>query len=75
MSDSVKYNVMYRPKMVVLGSREQLCIHEEVSQLRGKTQTNACHALCKKRKKRYCAHFSRVAGILSISACRQTLHG
>ncbi|KAL3632993.1 Regulator of telomere elongation helicase 1 [Castilleja foliolosa] len=50
----------YRPKMVVLGSREQLCIHEQVSLLRGKAQTNACHALCKKRTKRYCAHFSRV---------------
>ncbi|CAA2964075.1 regulator of telomere elongation helicase 1 isoform X1 [Olea europaea subsp. europaea] len=50
----------YRPKMVVLGSREQLCIHEEVSLLRGKAQTNACHSLCKKRTKRYCAHFSRV---------------
>ncbi|KAL8465834.1 hypothetical protein ACS0TY_035084 [Phlomoides rotata] len=50
----------YRPKMVVLGSREQLCIHEQVNLLRGKAQTNACHALCKKRTKRYCAHFSRV---------------
>ncbi|KAM3267703.1 regulator of telomere elongation helicase 1 isoform X2 [Capsicum chacoense] len=57
----------YRPKMVVLGSREQLCIHEEVSLLRGKTQTNACHALCKKRKKRYCAHFSRVAEFMKIN--------
>lgn len=51
----------YRPKMVVLGSREQLCIHEKVSLLRGKAQTNACHALCKKRTKRFCANFSRVA--------------
>ncbi|KAI8020505.1 hypothetical protein LOK49_LG04G02653 [Camellia lanceoleosa] len=50
----------YRPKMVVLGSREQLCIHEEVSLLHGRTQTNACHSLCRKRKKRYCRHFPRV---------------
>ncbi|XP_016472027.2 regulator of telomere elongation helicase 1 homolog isoform X2 [Nicotiana tabacum] len=57
----------YRPKMVVLGSREQLCIHEEVSLLRGKTQTNACHALCKKRKKRYCGHFSRVAEFMKTN--------
>ncbi|KAJ8553380.1 hypothetical protein K7X08_024058 [Anisodus acutangulus] len=57
----------YRPKMVVLGSREQLCIHEEVSLLRGKTQTNACHALCKKSKKRYCAHFSRVAEFIKTN--------
>ncbi|KAA8541819.1 hypothetical protein F0562_022971 [Nyssa sinensis] len=51
----------YRPKMVVLGSREQLCIHEEVSLLHGRTQTNACHSLCRKRTKRYCAHYPRVA--------------
>ncbi|XVE52106.1 hypothetical protein DITRI_Ditri02bG0095600 [Diplodiscus trichospermus] len=51
----------YRPKMVVLGSREQLCIHDEVSLLRGKAQTNACRFLCRKRQKRYCTHFPRVA--------------
>ncbi|KAK1358284.1 Regulator of telomere elongation helicase 1 [Heracleum sosnowskyi] len=55
----------YRPKMVVLGSREQLCIHEEVSSLRGRAQTNACHSLCKKRQKRYCAHFPRVAEFMT----------
>ncbi|XP_022714945.1 regulator of telomere elongation helicase 1 homolog isoform X2 [Durio zibethinus] len=47
--------------MVVLGSREQLCIHDEVSLLRGKAQTNACRFLCKKHQKHYCTHFSRVA--------------
>ncbi|XP_076952033.1 regulator of telomere elongation helicase 1 homolog [Bidens hawaiensis] len=52
---------VYRPKMVVLGSREQLCIHPDVSLLHGKTQTNACHFLCQKRTKRYCTHFPRVA--------------
>nr|POE50998.1 isoform 5 of regulator of telomere elongation helicase 1 [Quercus suber] len=51
----------YRPKMVVLGSREQLCIHDQVSLLRGKTQTNACRMLCRKRGKRTCAHYSHVA--------------
>ncbi|CAA0837238.1 RAD3-like DNA-binding helicase protein [Striga hermonthica] len=51
----------YRPKMVVLGSREQLCIHDQVSLLRGKAQTNACRALCKRRTKRYCSHFKHVA--------------
>ncbi|KAL9666278.1 hypothetical protein QQ045_000604 [Rhodiola kirilowii] len=54
----------YRPKMVVLGSREQLCIHEEVSQLRGKAQTNACHFVCKKRKKNRCGHYPRVTDYL-----------
>ncbi|KAK8630059.1 hypothetical protein V6N13_078870 [Hibiscus sabdariffa] len=51
----------YRPKMVVLGSREQFCIHEEVSLLRGKAQTNACRSLCRKDRKRRCTHFPRVA--------------
>ncbi|KAK6914909.1 DEAD2 [Dillenia turbinata] len=51
----------YRPKMVVLGSREQLCIHDEVSLLRGKVQTNACRNLCRKRTRRPCRHFKLVA--------------
>ncbi|RDX67065.1 Regulator of telomere elongation helicase 1-like protein [Mucuna pruriens] len=50
----------YRPKMVVLGSREQLCIHDEVKLLRGKTQTNACRLLCRRRGKRQCNHFYQV---------------
>ncbi|XP_047306284.1 regulator of telomere elongation helicase 1 homolog [Impatiens glandulifera] len=54
----------YRPKMVVLGSREQLCIHEQVSLLRGKAQTNACHLLCRRRLKRFCSHFSRVTDFI-----------
>lgn len=37
--------------MVVLGSREQLCIHEKVSLLHGKAQTNACHLLRRNRDK------------------------
>ncbi|KAM0928809.1 hypothetical protein ACQ4PT_002001 [Festuca glaucescens] len=43
----------YRPKMAVLGSREQMCIHEEVSKLRGKAQNNGCQFLCKKRRCRH----------------------
>ncbi|KGN45355.1 regulator of telomere elongation helicase 1 homolog isoform X1 [Cucumis sativus] len=52
----------YRPKMVVLGSREQLCIHEDVSLLRGRTQNNACRSLCRKSGKRHCKHYNRVSG-------------
>lgn len=57
--------------MVVLGSREQLCIHEQVSLLHGKAQSNACHLLRKRRDKReerekherpHCSHYSRVSG-------------
>ncbi|KAK8963243.1 hypothetical protein KSP40_PGU003155 [Platanthera guangdongensis] len=40
----------YRPRMGILGSREQMCIHDDVRQLRGRVQNMACHALCKKRK-------------------------
>ncbi|XP_010473004.1 PREDICTED: regulator of telomere elongation helicase 1-like [Camelina sativa] len=54
----------YRPKMVVLGSREQLCVNEEVNSLRGKALTNACQYLCKKRGKRQCNHFNRIPDYL-----------
>ncbi|XP_061338556.1 regulator of telomere elongation helicase 1 homolog [Gastrolobium bilobum] len=54
----------YRPKMVVLGSREQLCIHDEVKLLHGKTQTNACRMLCRRGGKRQCNHFNQVSGYL-----------
>ncbi|CAL0324128.1 unnamed protein product [Lupinus luteus] len=54
----------YRPKMIVLGSREQLCIHDQVKQLHGKTQSNACRMLCRRRGKQQCKHFSEVSGYL-----------
>ncbi|RZC50378.1 hypothetical protein C5167_018802 [Papaver somniferum] len=51
----------YRPKMTVLGSREQLCIHDDVQMLQGKAQTNACHFICKKRE---CKHQRQVPDYL-----------
>ncbi|CAH2068017.1 unnamed protein product, partial [Thlaspi arvense] len=57
----------YRPKMLVLGSREQLCVNEQVNSLRGKALTNACQYLCKKRGKRQCDHFNRVPGTFPYS--------
>ncbi|KAL2612609.1 hypothetical protein R1flu_024301 [Riccia fluitans] len=48
----------YRPKMIVLGSREQMCIHRDVQLMRGRGQTQACRALCKERS---CTHQNRVA--------------
>ncbi|KAJ8637753.1 hypothetical protein MRB53_012020 [Persea americana] len=48
----------YRPKMVILGSREQMCIHDEVRILRGSAQNNACHYLWRKRS---CSHHTRVS--------------
>ncbi|XP_024539869.1 regulator of telomere elongation helicase 1 homolog [Selaginella moellendorffii] len=47
----------YRPKMVALGSREQLCIEKDVQKLRGRAQNNACRTSCKARK---CYHHTRV---------------
>ncbi|KAL8130026.1 hypothetical protein V2J09_019181, partial [Rumex salicifolius] len=55
----------YRPKMVVLGSREQLCIHDDVRQLRGKAQTNACQHLRKRQRKHHCKHYSLVGDFVS----------
>ena len=39
----------YRPRMCVLSSREQLCLHPRISNLRGTAQANACRAACKSR--------------------------
>ncbi|XP_010062453.2 regulator of telomere elongation helicase 1 homolog [Eucalyptus grandis] len=57
----------YRPKMMVLGSREQLCIHDEVSLLRGRAQNNACHYACRKGAKSRCKHYSLVADFVKNS--------
>ncbi|KAL5698490.1 DNA helicase [Ranunculus cassubicifolius] len=51
----------YRPKMVVIGSREQLCINDDVQVLHGRAQTNFCQFL---RKKRKCKHFSKLTDFL-----------
>lgn len=40
----------YRPRMGILGSREQMCIRDDVRQLHGRVQNVACHTLCKRRK-------------------------
>ncbi|MED6111329.1 Regulator of telomere elongation helicase 1, partial [Stylosanthes scabra] len=54
----------YRPKMIVLGSREQLCIHDKVKSLHGKTQTNACRSFCQRNRKNRCNHLPKVADYL-----------
>ncbi|WJX74795.1 DNA helicase [Trifolium repens] len=56
----------YRPKMTVLGSREQLCIHDKVKLLRGKTQTNTCRFACRRKAKSKlrCDHFNKVFNYL-----------
>ena len=39
----------YRPKTVVLGSRQQLCVHEKVRQLSGAAQIYGCRNLTSRR--------------------------
>ncbi|XP_068652271.1 regulator of telomere elongation helicase 1 homolog [Aristolochia californica] len=51
----------YRPKMVVLGSREQMCIHKKVETLQGRAQNSACQSLCKSRK---CFHHTLVSDFI-----------
>ena len=46
--------------MVVLGSREQMCINRDVQNLRGRAQNHACRSLTKGRN---CKHYNGVAGI------------
>ncbi|KAI4329268.1 hypothetical protein L6164_021552 [Bauhinia variegata] len=58
----------YRPKMIVLGSREQLCIHDRVSLLQGRTQNNVCRILCRRRGKDHCNHNQKVPGYLENNA-------
>ncbi|XP_031498031.1 regulator of telomere elongation helicase 1 homolog isoform X2 [Nymphaea colorata] len=48
----------YRPRMVVLGSREQMCIHDKVKNLHGRVQNNICYSLSKKRR---CYHYNCVS--------------
>ena len=38
----------YRPKMALLGSRDQMCIHDKVSKLKGNILNHACNAQCAK---------------------------
>ncbi|KAK9130870.1 hypothetical protein Sjap_011357 [Stephania japonica] len=54
----------YRPKMGVLGSREQLCIHDEVKLFSGKAQNNACQYLCRIRE---CSYHSRVSNYIETN--------
>ena len=47
----------YRPRISVLGSRQQLCVHPEVSKLRGAAQNCACQKLVAAKA---CLYHSRV---------------
>ena len=45
----------YRPRMAVLGSRTQMCVHKEVRRLTGVAQQTACR---QKTESRTCAHYN-----------------
>ena len=47
----------YRPRMAVIGSRTQMCVHKEVRRLSGVAQQTACR---QKTESRTCAHFNEV---------------
>jgi regulator of telomere elongation helicase 1 len=47
----------YRPRMAVIGSRQQMCVHKEVKHLRGARQQNACLRMTESRT---CAHRNEV---------------
>ncbi|GAQ79984.1 Helicase [Klebsormidium nitens] len=42
-------NTNYRPKSTILGSREQLCVHHDISKLRGVAQNTTCRATVQAR--------------------------
>ena len=47
----------YRPRMAVIGSRQQMCVHKDVSTLTGVAQNTACKS---KTDARACAHHNEV---------------
>ena len=47
----------YRPRMAVIGSRQQMCVHKDVSTLTGMAQNTACKS---KTDARACAHHNEV---------------
>ena len=47
----------YRPRMAIIGSRQQMCVHKDVSTLTGVAQNTACKS---KTDARACAHHNEV---------------
>jgi regulator of telomere elongation helicase 1 len=59
----------YTPKMTVMGSREQLCIHDKISKLRGAALNHACNASGSQRKchfKNNLESYTSATGVLDI---------
>ena len=47
----------YRPRMAVIGSRQQMCVHKDVRTLTGAAQNAACRA---RTASRSCAHHNEL---------------
>ena len=56
----------YTPRVTLLGSRQQLCVHEDVKSLTGLQQNHACHAVVNRHE---CLYYEN----LSIEMQRNTL--
>eukprot|EP00981_Chlorochromonas_danica_P004720 scaffold954_cov173-Ochromonas_danica.AAC.6 len=61
-------NTSYRPKMSVLGSREQLCIHEKVSRWKGSKINHACQMLTTRRGCHYKNNMDNTTSTTSSSS-------
>ena len=48
----------YTPRVTLLGSRQQLCVHEDVKGLTGLQQNHACHALVNRHE---CVYYETLA--------------
>ena len=47
----------YRPRMAIMGSRQQMCVHKDVRALAGAAQNAACKA---RTQSRSCAHHNEL---------------
>ena len=55
----------YTPRVTLLGSRQQLCVHEDVKGLTGLAQNHACHALVNRHE---CVFYENLAGEMQRNA-------
>jgi regulator of telomere elongation helicase 1 len=54
----------YRPRMSVLGSRDQLCVHDKISKLKGNLLNHACNAI---NARRGCMYRNNLENFLQTS--------
>lgn len=59
----------YRPKITILGSRQQLCVHPVVSKLEGAGQTHACRSLTKDKMCQFYEHLPSQCSTYALRRC------